>query len=142
MRTSRGEVSDDLIGQVAHRFIDAFNRRDPEGFVAVFHPECELRPTLLVGFRSVYRGQSGVRRYFDDLADGNREHGVRLREIRRMGPDQFALLTEVTLGDEVVSPAAAIVRLRDEQVVALTAYLRDEATLASLELIPAPDGPD
>jgi hypothetical protein len=141
MRTSPGEVSDKVFERVANQFVDAFNRRDPEAFGAVFHAQCELRPTLLVGFRSVYRGHSGVRRYFDDLADGKREHGVRVREIRRMGPDQFAMLTEVTLGDKVVSPAAAIVRVQDEKVIELAAYLSDEDTLAKLEMIPEPGEP-
>ena len=136
MRASPGEVGDAVFERVAREFVDAFNRRDADGFAAVFHPECELRPTLLVGSRSVYRGRDGVRSYFDDLAAGNREHGVRIREIRRMGPDRFAMLTEVMLRDEVVSPAAALVRLEDAKVIALTAYLSDEDTLASLELIP------
>ena len=49
---------------------DAFNRRDLDGAMSYVHPEMEFRPagTSSLTGRDVYRGHSGLREYFADVA--------------------------------------------------------------------------
>lgn len=136
MDGSRCHVSDAVFERIAHAFVDAYNRRDPERWVALFHPEAEFHPTLLIGSRSVYRGHEGVRRYLDELGHGHMEQQARVREIRRVAADRFVLLTDVLDQGKVVSPAAVLLRLEDDKIIAATAYLSDDETLISLGLIP------
>ena len=129
-------VNDLTIERIAAAFVEAFNRRDPKDWVAVFHPEVEFRPTVLVGSRSVYRGRDGVAAYLEQLRLGGGQHRARVRELRRLSDDKFVLLTGVFVGEEVVAPGAALIRLEDDMIIEATAYLSDEETLAALELIP------
>lgn len=125
-----------MIESVAHRFVGAYNRRDPLAWVAVFHHEVEFRPTMLIGSRSVFRGHIGVASYLDELHRQGIEHQARLRELRRINVNQLVLLTDVLLHGEVVSPGAVIVRLADNQIVEGRAYLSDPEILTALRLIP------
>jgi ketosteroid isomerase-like protein len=67
------------------RFADAVNARDPEGALAVSHPEIEFLSVLAVSGRA-YRGHEGVRRYFEDVAAAWAEWRVELHRITE-GPD-------------------------------------------------------
>ena len=48
---------------VGRSFIDAFNRRDADGIVALCHPEIDFSPTGIAtgGRRRAYRGHDGMR---------------------------------------------------------------------------------
>jgi ketosteroid isomerase-like protein len=47
---------------------DAYNSRDPDAFVAVFHPECDWHPVLTRTENDPgYHGHSGIRRWFEDV---------------------------------------------------------------------------
>ena len=51
--------------------VDAYNRRDFERFLACFHEEVEYESLLTrVEGGAAYRGLSGMRRYWEDLAAG------------------------------------------------------------------------
>lgn len=47
----------DAIRPLVDGFVDAFNRRDADAFVALMDPEVAFHPTVLVGDRGVYGGQ-------------------------------------------------------------------------------------
>lgn len=123
-------------GELAERFIDAFNRRDADGIVALTHPQVEFVPTLLVGQRSVYDGHDGIRRWVAELAASGATHQVRVRDVRRLAPDRFAALTEVLVEGEVTSPSALVAVLRDGLIVHAKAYLSDERTLIRVGVLP------
>lgn len=72
-----GEASPEELG---HRFIDAFNRRDANGLVALCHPEIEFNPTILVGERRTYRGHDGLRHWVAQLEESGSEHRARSPE--------------------------------------------------------------
>lgn len=122
--------------RVARSLVDAFNSREPEAWMAVFHPDVEFRPSLLVGGRSVYRGHEGVLRYLEQVRADGSEHRSRVRLVRAFSPAHFIVFTEVMLGDKVISPAAVIVRLAEGRIIEATAYLSDERTLDALGLTP------
>jgi hypothetical protein len=134
---SSDQINDTLMQRIAHAFVDAANRRDPEALTVLFDSDAEFRPSVLVGSRSSYRGHDGVRRYFEELRPVDRDQWVRMREIRRISGDQFVLLTEVMLGSEPVSPAAIILCIEDGKIIKATAHLSDEATLVAVGLLPS-----
>jgi hypothetical protein len=121
---------------VAQRVIDAFNRRDVEAIVALCAPDVEFHPTQLVGFKQVYHGHDGLRRWMRDLAANGAGHQVAIREVRehRQG---FVVLTEVLLGGErIMSSAMLATTDADGLVTDARAYLSDEEMLNSLGHIP------
>ena len=114
--------------QIAQALIDAFNHRDRDAWVALFHPNAVLRPTLLAAGDEVYRGHDGVQRYLSGLIDGGSGHRTRLRAIRAYDDERFIAITEVLFGGRAFSPAAAILRTRRGLIVELTAYHGDQQT--------------
>lgn len=121
---------------LAQRFIDAFNRRDADGLVALTHPQVEFVPTVLVGQRAVYRGHAGIRRWVADLIASGAAHQVRVRDVRQLAPDRLAVLTEVLIEGEVTTPSAMVATLREGLIVHAKAYLSDEPTLIRVGVLP------
>ncbi len=52
--------------EVVQRWVDAYNRRDIDGLIALTDPDAELR-TRFVAIESVFRGHEGIRAYFEGL---------------------------------------------------------------------------
>lgn len=125
--------------ELARRFIDGFNRRDADALVALCHSQVEFLPTILVGQRAVYHGHDGLRRWVEDLRAGGAAHEVRVRKVRVLAPDRFAVLTEVLLDGELLSPSAMIGKLEDGLIVHAKAYLSDERTLIRVGVLPPPE---
>lgn len=122
--------------RVARALVDAFNSRDPDAWIAVFHPDVRFAPSLLVGGRSLYTGHEGVLHYLKQVERDGTGHRSRVRLVRAWDAERFVVFTEVLLGDKVVSPAAVIVRLCDGRIIESTTYLSDEGTLDALGLTP------
>jgi SnoaL-like domain len=139
MRAAR--VSVETIGR---RYVDAFNRRDIEGLVALSHPAIEFRPTMLVGARRRYDGHEGLRRWFEELGGSEIELQIRVREVRALGGDGFLVLSEIFLDDDkLVSPAAMLARLADDgRIVEARSFLTDEEMLRQVGWAPDPPGED
>jgi hypothetical protein len=127
------------VEELARRFIDGFNRRDADALVALSHPRIEFLPTILVGQRAVYHGHEGLRRWVEDLNASGAAHEVRVRKVRVLAPDRFAVLTEVLLDDELLSPSAMVASLEDGLIVRAKAYLSDERTLVRVGVLPPPE---
>jgi hypothetical protein len=126
--------------ELGRRFIDGFNRRDADALVALCHPELEFVPTMLAGQRSVYHGHAGLRRWVADLIASGAAHTVRVRRVRVLDAERFAVLTEVVLDDEVVSPSAMVARTQEGLIVHVKAYLSDERTLVRVGVLPPASG--
>jgi SnoaL-like protein len=122
---------------VAHDFIDAFNRRDAEGLVAVADPSIEWHPTSLVGGRRTYYGHDGLRQWVTDLDSSQVKHQARVREVRVVDQSQFVVLSEVVVGGEVICPSAMVARVADQGlIVEARGYLTDAQMLTRLGLVP------
>lgn len=122
---------------LGHRFIDAFNRRDVDGMIELSDPDIAFYPTVLVGARREYRGHDGLRRWVSELESAGANHLVRVRELRELDERRFVLLSEVLLGDELVSPSAMLAHLSERGlIVEARSYLSDEQTLVHLGLVP------
>lgn len=130
------ELSAEVLGR---RFVDAFNRRDADALVALCHPELEFQPTVLVGQRAIYHGHEGLRHWLEQVIASGATHEARVRTVRALDDERLALLTEVCLDGDVVSPSAMVVRVKDGLIVHAKAYLSDEQTLIRVGVLPPED---
>jgi len=127
---------------LAHRFIDAFNRRDVDGLLALADADIEFHPTTLVRGRRVYHGHDGLRRWMSELRSSGLEHRVRVLHVRVLDDASFLLVSEVLGGNNAATPSAMIARLTEHGKIAeARAYLSDEQLLIQLGLVPADDPP-
>ncbi|MGA2925186.1 MAG: nuclear transport factor 2 family protein [Solirubrobacteraceae bacterium] len=121
---------------IARQFIDAFNRRDADGLVAVTDPAVQWRPSRMVGVARVYVGHDGIRRWVADLGESPIKHQARVLEVRALEPGRFLVLSEVLLDDAPVCPAAMVARLNAVgRIVEANAYLSDEQMLAEAGIV-------
>lgn len=126
---------------IARSFVDAFNRRDADGLVALSHPDIVWRPTMLVGSRRVYHGHDGLRRWVSDLRGSPLDHTANVHEVRVLDRDRFLVISEVLSGQEAVAPSAMLARLTDaNQIIEAQGYLTDEDMLEHLGHLPASIG--
>jgi ketosteroid isomerase-like protein len=73
--------------EVVKRAIDAFNRRDVDGFAELTTADFEWFPSLVVveGGRGCYRGREGIEKYFEDVRDTWKELRVLGYDFRDLG---------------------------------------------------------
>ncbi len=65
---------------------DAYNARDPEAFVAVWHPDCEWHPFLTARVEGDpgYHGHNGIRAWFEDVDEMFSEMHADLEQFREV----------------------------------------------------------
>lgn len=123
--------------ELHRRFIETFNARDIEAFVAYFDPSGEFQSVFAAVGGAVYHGHDDLPRYFRDLADAWGD------EIR-IEPEAYFDLGEHTLlfllfrgrglhsGAEVAMPVALIARWREDLIVFMKSYAHREDALSDL----------
>jgi ketosteroid isomerase-like protein len=120
-----------------HRtFIEAFNARDLDAFIAHYDPSAEFRSVFAAIGGAVYRGHAELPRYFRDLEDA-------WEEIR-IEPEAYFDIGEHTLlyllfrgrgkqsGAEVAMQVALLARWRDGLIVYMRSYTDREDALSDL----------
>ena len=70
--------------ELVHRGVDAFNRRDLDGWLALGDAEIEYRP-FLVGVEGTYHGHEGVRQWWNDALGAIPDLTVDVIEVRDLG---------------------------------------------------------
>jgi ketosteroid isomerase-like protein len=121
--SAAGDAMQALTGQ----FVDAFNRRDADGIVALSDPDITYYPTVLVGAIREYRGHDGMRRWLKDLDKIGSKHQIRLREVRVLDDKHFIVRSDVLLDGKVVGDSAMMARLTPEGLIAEAhTYLLDD----------------
>ena len=123
--------------RIAQAFVDGYNARDPEAWAAIFHPDGEYCPTVLIGSRSLYVGRDEIRQYIRELREGDRGQEAAWTEVRPCNETQFVMCGEVRMDGEVVTEATVIFELKDGLIIRGKAYLTDDSTLERLGLLPA-----
>ena len=66
--------------ELVRRFLDALNRHDLEDFLAVCHPDVELR-SLASDLGGSFRGHDGIRVYFREFTDTFDEYHFEIERI-------------------------------------------------------------
>jgi ketosteroid isomerase-like protein len=77
--------------ELLHQAIDAFNRRDLDGFLATNDPGVEFTPyeRALEGL-GPYRGHDGIRTWWEDSFEALPDLSAELHEVRDLGKMTFA----------------------------------------------------
>jgi SnoaL-like domain len=70
--------------ELVHRGVDAFNRRDLDGYLRLADAEVEFRG-LLAGVEGVYHGHEGVQQWWHDLLDAMPDFTLEVVEVRDLG---------------------------------------------------------
>ncbi len=123
--------------KIAQAFVDGYNARDPEAWAAIFHPDGEYCPTVLVGSRSLYVGRDEIREYIRELRETDRGQEAAWKEVRPCSDTLFVMCGEVLMDGEVITDATVIFELKDGLIIRGKAYLTDDETLERLGLLPA-----
>jgi ketosteroid isomerase-like protein len=107
---------------------DAYNRRDPEAWVASWSKDCEWHPFLTARVEGDpgYHGHNGMRAWFEDVDEMFSEMHVELERFREVG-DRLLVLGQMTAvgratGAEVSSEVAWMVEPRGDRLFRGWAY--------------------
>jgi ketosteroid isomerase-like protein len=118
----------ELLDQLA----DAYNRRDPDAWVAVWSPDCEWHPFLTARVEGDpgYHGHNGMRAWFEDVDEMFSEMHVEIGPLRQVG-DRLLVLGQMTAtgrvsGAVVSSEVAWVMELRDDKLRRGWAYMSHE----------------
>ena len=91
--TARSRNIENISGSV-----EAFNRRDPEAYIAYVREDYEWRPFLLAGVEGgVYRGHEGVRQWFANLDEAFESFSLEVSE-REQGYSILGSTCEIPSG--------------------------------------------
>jgi ketosteroid isomerase-like protein len=77
--------------ELAHRSIDAFNRRDLDALLALMHDDVEGAPPL-ASMEGDYHGHAGIRRWWESLFSGLPDFTIEVVEVRDPGDLTIAVL--------------------------------------------------
>src|SRR4051794_20659845 len=99
------------------RGIDAINMRDVEACLETMQPDVSFAP-IRSQIEGVYRGHSGVRRWFADSVENFESFQVNPTDIRDLGDDRLLMIGTLHLrarGSEIETdlPTAGIATHRD-----------------------------
>jgi ketosteroid isomerase-like protein len=101
---------------------DAFNKRDPDAWLAAWNADCEWHPFLTAREEGDpgYHGPNGIRAWFEDVDELFTDLHVELDTFREVG-DRLLVLGEMTAkstvsGKEVRSDVAWVVEPRGEKL--------------------------
>jgi SnoaL-like protein len=88
--------------------VEAFNRRDWEGFCDLMDEDVEVE-SRLAQMEGIYRGHAGLRRWWDDLLGAIPDYVLDLDEVRDLGNFALAhgrgLANETPLVDAIWQPS-------------------------------------
>ena len=130
-----------LFRKLAEAAIDAYNRRDPDAFAALWHPNCEWHPFLTARVEGDpgYHGHNGLRAWFEDVGEMFEEMHGDLDDVRDIRGRLVGLGHLTTRGRgsgaEVTSEVAWVLEVEDEMIRRGWAYNdHDDALRAAWEL--------
>lgn len=72
--------------------IDAFNRRDLQGWLALIDDAFDLESRFSSVGQTSYQGRAAVENWWADLQDAWEHLDVEVQEVRQVGPDQTLAL--------------------------------------------------
>ena len=121
------------------RAIEAYNRRDIDGFLDGVDPEVELHgalQALLEREGTVYRGHEGVRQWVRDIDEAMADIHLELPEIHDLG-DRLVAIGRLSArgtasGAETESAFGCVVEWKEGRATRIVSFLdRDEALKAA-----------
>ena len=125
--------------EVARRVIDAFNRRDVEGFASDTTEDFELFPAMIgVVEGEGFRGRDGIERYFEVVTDTWEELSVADAQYRDLG-DLVVLLCRIEgrgrgSGVPVDGPQGMVFDFRIQRTARIRGHLDQGEALGAVGL--------
>jgi hypothetical protein len=133
----RGQIRCPLPTTIVVRWVEAFNRRDVDGLLAVVVHDVDLHPLTLPGFAASYRGRDGVREWLTRVQDGRHQHRIVLDGAREVGGGMvFASGVLVLTEDVAIGPVCALHRIEHGLIAAAHEYHTDPETMERIGMIP------
>ena len=81
-----------MLEETYRRAIDAFNRRDLPGWLALIDDDFDLESRFSTVGDTFYRGRAAVENWWADLQDAWEHLDVEVQEVRQVTPDQTLAL--------------------------------------------------
>ena len=121
--------------ELVRRFVDALNRRDLKDFLAVCHPDVQLR-SLASDLGGTFRGHAGIRSYFREFTDTFDDYHFEIERIEDRG-DLMVRWLRVharagASGVDLDWRAVVAFRLRDGRLWRVAACRSEEEALDSV----------
>jgi ketosteroid isomerase-like protein len=108
-------------GKMVEEAFDAYNRRDPDSWVALWNPDCEWHPFLTARVEGDpgYHGHNGMHAWFEDVDEMFSGISVELERFREVG-GRLLILGRMTAtgrgsGAEVNSEAAWVIEPKGDR---------------------------
>ena len=114
--------------EIAKRAVDAFNRRDVEGFFALAVPDFEWFPAMAGSIEGGgYRGRDGIEQYLVDIGEAWEEYRVFAEEFRDLD-ERVVMLGRIEgrgrgSGAWIDSPTGTIFEFLNGKMSRLRTYL-------------------
>ena len=124
--------------EVAHRTVEAFNRRDLDAFLALMDEEVEAVPRL-ASMEGNYQGHAGIRRWWESLFEALPDFTIEVVEVRGIGDLTLAVLRNLAHG--AASGTLTQERLwlvsewRDGKVIWARTFASEAEALEAVELV-------
>jgi ketosteroid isomerase-like protein len=124
--------------EIAKQAVDAFNRRDVEGFFALAAPDFEWFPAMASSIEDGYRGREGIERYLADIGEAWDEYRVLAEEFRDLD-DRVVMLGRIEgrgRGSRawIDSPTGTIFEFLNDKMLRVRTYLDHEEALRAAGL--------
>jgi ketosteroid isomerase-like protein len=124
--------------EIVERGFAAFNEGGVDGILPLIHPDFEATtPPELASEPDTYRGEEGVRRWFDSFDEVMDEIRWDARDFREVGDRvivEFTLHARgKTTGLEFGQEAVMVWELRDDKAIRLSLYRTVEEAIAAVE---------
>jgi hypothetical protein len=126
----------ETVERMLHGYVAAFNRRDTEAMLALADPAIVTHPVVISRSSRQYLGHQGLRNWIRDLLSSEVAYTIEPHEIRKLENDRWAVLGELLIDDEPISPFASLVAIARGQITESREYLSEEALLRELGHLP------
>ena len=128
-------------GVLVRRGIEAWNRGDFDAFSELAHPDSVWVPAvaqLVEGEEAVYRGLSGLRRFWEDWHGGVFDFRFREEDIRDLG-DTVLVLSRVSAtgrasGVDLDTPFGMVLTIQGGRLIRMVSYPDREEALEAVGL--------
>ena len=121
-----------MLDEAYRRAIEAFNRRDLEGWLALMDEDVDIESLFTLLADNFFRGHAMVQQWWADLGQAWEYLEVEVNEVSQVGPDRTLALIHLNgkgreSGLEVREPHAHQVDWRDGKWLRLRYVDREEA---------------
>jgi hypothetical protein len=115
-------------------YITAFNRRDADAMVVLSDPDIVNYPIAISrGTRGGYVGHRGLRHWIGEVRTNDPGHAILPREVQNVEPGRWAVLGDLVIDEQPVSPFASLIGVSDGGMITeVREYLSEETLLREL----------